>query len=338
LPDDVPEYTRVIAMLMPTVSIVIPVKNEERYIVDCLQAVAGQTYPAELVRVIVVDNGSTDSTRELVGSFVNGDRLQLVVMEEGTIAAVRNFGAAHAAGGIIAFLDGDCVPAPDWLETGVGLLLQNKHVACIGFVGAPPAADSTWVEKTWHHLCSTGRTKGTVAAAWLSSFNLVMWRDCYQLVSGFDATLATAEDADFGYRLSRHAGLLLSDQTMVRHLDEPKTLLEFFRKELWRGKSGLRNFIRSTHKKRDLLSVAVPIAYLFILIACVISAPFILVSRSPLLTSIGLNSLVLVVLIPVLSVMYKVRCLLTLRQSLMAVCLSMVYLFARGLVILHPDR
>jgi glycosyltransferase AglE len=100
----------------PHVSVVIPVLNGAMWIADCLGALAVQDYPTERFEVIVVDNGSTDGTREIVAS--HGVRL---LDELGTRSpyAARNRGIGEAGGDVLAFTDADCVPAVNWLTEGV---------------------------------------------------------------------------------------------------------------------------------------------------------------------------------------------------------------------------
>lgn len=320
------------------VTVIIPAKNEENYIARCLRSVLDQDYPGHLVKVVVVDNGSTDGTRAIVDSFAQTGRVELLVREGGTISAVRNLGAAQAQGSYLAFLDGDCVPAPDWLRSGIEFLQRQAEVVCIGFAASPPDPAASWVERTWHHLCSTSRSRGTRKAAWLSSFNLIMRRDVFLRVGGFNEALATCEDADLGYRLSAHGSLLLSDSCSVRHLDEPTTLSQFFRKELWRGQSSMRNFLQSSQKKEDFLSVCVPILYLGLVTTCcaLVLAGRLLDSRG--VTCAAWCSLALTLLVPLLNVFYKTRRLLTASQMARAYLLSTVYLVARGLVVVQHVR
>lgn len=325
-------------MQQPIVTVVIPVKNEARYINKCLMSICNQTYPSDLSRIIVVDNGSTDHTVSLARSFEIPDRLQILIKTGGTIAAVRNFGAAHATSQFIAFLDGDCLPSENWLETGIRLLQDHEEAGCVGFVGEPPDSSASWVERTWHLLCSTGRVNGTSTVLWLSSFNLIMRNELFRQVGGFDETLITCEDSDLGYRLSAHTKLLLSDESMVQHLDEPKNLRNFFLKELWRGKSSMHNFLKSNQKKHDLLSVAVPIIYLIVLVVGIIAALAQTVTYSEDMAYIVLSCLVVIFSVPLLNVFYKTRRLLNIRQTVLAYFLSIVYLVARGLVIINHDK
>jgi GT2 family glycosyltransferase len=101
---------------LPFVSVVVPVYNDARRIVGCVQALLSQTYPRERYEVIVVDNGSTDGSYEAVRPFP-----VTLLRETGTQGsfAARNTGLRQARGEIYAFTDSDCTPAPQWLAEGV---------------------------------------------------------------------------------------------------------------------------------------------------------------------------------------------------------------------------
>lgn len=103
-------------MERPRVSVVIPVLNGRSVMTRCLDALLDQTYPADLLEIIVVDNGSTDGTLELLE-----DRAVTVlsVTDVRSPYAARNEGVRHAAGEVVAFTDADCQPAREWVERGV---------------------------------------------------------------------------------------------------------------------------------------------------------------------------------------------------------------------------
>ena len=96
----------------PKFSVVIPAYNASLYIVDCLNSVFAQTESD--YEIIVVDDGSTDDTRERVLSFTDS-RLKLISRPNGGLAAARNTGVAVAEGELVAFLDADDRWLPDKL-------------------------------------------------------------------------------------------------------------------------------------------------------------------------------------------------------------------------------
>ena len=110
-----------------TVTVIIPVYNGERFIRRALDSVFGQTYP--LHQVIVIDDGSKDSTREIVGGEY-GERVTLIRQQNGGPAKARNAGLRAATGEFIAFLDAD-----DWWEPGKvagQIQVLNTHPDAVG--------------------------------------------------------------------------------------------------------------------------------------------------------------------------------------------------------------
>ena len=93
---------------MPLISVVVPIYNVERYLTDCLESLAQQTH-ADL-EVVMVDDGSTDTSPTIARSFADRDpRFRLVQQPNGGLGAARNTGADHATGDYIAFVDSDDV-------------------------------------------------------------------------------------------------------------------------------------------------------------------------------------------------------------------------------------
>jgi glycosyltransferase involved in cell wall biosynthesis len=96
----------------PAVTVVIPALNEARVIGDCLRALAAQTYPAERLAVVVVDNGSVDDTAEVARQ--HGASVLHVPQRSAYVA--RNAAIRQTQGDYLAFTDADCVPDPRWIE------------------------------------------------------------------------------------------------------------------------------------------------------------------------------------------------------------------------------
>src|SRR5687768_5324540 len=94
------------------VSVVMPVRNRERYVVEALDSILGQSTPPG--EVVVVDDGSTDDTPRLLRAY--GDRLRVVRQEPMGVPAAVNRGVATATGELLAFLDSDDVFTPTSLE------------------------------------------------------------------------------------------------------------------------------------------------------------------------------------------------------------------------------
>src|SRR5262245_7596574 len=98
------------------VSVIMTVKNGERYFSQALESVFAQTHPED--EELVIDGRSTDRTATIAQSFP----VQYLVQEDDGLANARNLGVRHAHGNLIAFLDADDEWARDKLEAQVGVM------------------------------------------------------------------------------------------------------------------------------------------------------------------------------------------------------------------------
>jgi glycosyltransferase involved in cell wall biosynthesis len=115
----------------PLVSVIIPSYNHDRFIGKAVRSVLDQTY--QNIEIIVVDNHSTDDTREVLAGLGCPERIRILDIEnDGIIAASRNLGMRHAQGEWVAFLDSDDSWMPEKLERMLTLAWddQNLDVLC----------------------------------------------------------------------------------------------------------------------------------------------------------------------------------------------------------------
>lgn len=113
------------------VSIVVPAHNVEKYICDCLNSLINQSYRD--LEIIVIDDGSTDTTGKLCDSFAEKDcRIKIVHKKQGGVSSARNLGIALASGEWITFVDSD-----DWLKQDIIAkmmpALKNDLLNCFGY-------------------------------------------------------------------------------------------------------------------------------------------------------------------------------------------------------------
>jgi glycosyltransferase involved in cell wall biosynthesis len=112
-------------------SIIIPALNEAAWISTSLTAVLAQTY--ENYEVIVVDNNSTDRTREVVEGFMTlSKKIHLISCPTPGILHARNCGLSAATGDVIVQLDADNIPPKDWLANAAKHFKNEKVVALGG--------------------------------------------------------------------------------------------------------------------------------------------------------------------------------------------------------------
>jgi len=196
------------------ISVVIPAYNEEKYLGRCLWALSNQNYPRSLYEVIVVDNGSTDSTAGIARSY--GAR----VIQEGRkgIARARQRGAQAARGEIIAFTDADTAVPPHWLARIVAHFAADPSLG--GVYGPVYFSDGRPHEKiimkypvTWM-LALSNRVRRTCCAG----SNFAVRKDAFWKIggfNGFDGTGLMGEDVYLSLRLSRVTKIIFDPELAV---------------------------------------------------------------------------------------------------------------------------
>lgn len=240
----------------PIITLVIPAFNESKMIARTFPYIKELDYDPELLELILVDNGSTDGTPEVAGTF----GFRVIYAPGKTIAQMRNLGARNGKGDLIAFLDADCIACSEWFRKGVSHL-ADPGICAVGTVAAPPPAEATWVERNWQLLSSTAGCDRVRNVEWLSSFNLLVRRSAFEKVGGFAEDLVTCEDSDLGHKLKREGRLILDGTMKTVHLRDSKTIREFIRREYWRGKGNLKSFFRHRSSFRELPSLLLPLVY-----------------------------------------------------------------------------
>jgi GT2 family glycosyltransferase len=111
----------------PLVSVVVPVRNEERTIARCLAALRAQDYPADRTEILVVDGMSDDRTREIVAAHPG---VRLLDNPRRHAGPAMNVGIAAARGAVIARVDGHAIVPPDFLSRCVRALRERPDVEC----------------------------------------------------------------------------------------------------------------------------------------------------------------------------------------------------------------
>lgn len=217
------------------ISVIIPSYNAEKTIIQALKGLENQT--RNDFEVVVVDDGSTDSSFELVKSYKNKSELpiRLIKQQNAGPAKARNIGFEHSAGDIIIFLDSDCVPPDNWIEEMARPL--NKKIAgcnCGYKVKNKESMIARYIdyEIAKRHEKLIGKsidTIGTYSASFIKSV--------FNEVGGFDTKykVASGEDFDFAFNVKKMGyDLVFTDKTFVYH-HHPDTLKKYLKQQFGRG-------------------------------------------------------------------------------------------------------
>ena len=186
------------------VSVVIPAFNSERFICNAIQSVFDQEYSP--IEVIVVDDGSTDGTKNEVLKF--GERIKYKYQKNGGPAAARNAGIASSRGDIIGFLDSDDIWTPGRLPLMLNKFKDDPSLdVVLGRVQVAPLPDATHVHPNL--------LKPHIAPLFGSG---LFKCNVFAKVGLLDQSLRYSEDQDWFLRM-KELGIhmvILSDVTLVR--------------------------------------------------------------------------------------------------------------------------
>ena len=185
---------------MPTISVVIPAYNAERTVLETVESVQKQTFSD--LEIIVIDDGSTDKTKELLQG-VTDERLKIFSYENSGVATARNRGISDAEGEFIAFLDADDLWTPDKLELQLIALQQHPEAG---------------VAYSWNYFFIDGQEDISPGKAFFfegdvypqllvenflaNGSNPLIRTKIIELVGEFDSTFSHCADWDFYLRLA----------------------------------------------------------------------------------------------------------------------------------------
>jgi GT2 family glycosyltransferase len=217
----------------PKVSVVICVYNGERTIDSCLSSLEKLHYPN--YEVVVVNDGSTDKTREIAESY---DYIRLINQENKGLSEARNVGIRASKGEIIAFTDADCMADADWL-TYLVARFQSTEFAAVGGPNLSPPDDSFVASCV---AVSPGAPTHVLlddeVAEHIPGCNMAFRREALEAIDGFDPIFrAAGDDVDLCWRLQNKGYKIgFSPAAVVWHFRR-NTIRDYLKQQRGYGKA-----------------------------------------------------------------------------------------------------
>jgi glycosyltransferase involved in cell wall biosynthesis len=206
---------------LPSVSVIVPIYNVE----ETLPITAPSWLAQGHTELLLVDDGSTDRTVEVLESLTHGYNSARIFKHESNRgrAAARNTGIAAASGDVLLFLDADMRPEPDFVRQHA---LLHRDAEVIGVV-SQPALEGLDPSDPYHRYLASGRGVASVVPGQPLPFKYFIIgytsvkADAVHMVGGFDERFTYGEDLDFAYRLAKQfqSGLRYSALPVVHHYD-----------------------------------------------------------------------------------------------------------------------
>jgi len=226
-------------------SIIIPAYNAANRISACLEALLAQN-TARNYEIIVVDDGSTDNTAEIVKQY---HQVRLITQANAGPASARNHGVEEAAGKMVLFIDDDCIASPDWSERMLAPFDDPE------LIGAKGAYLTNQKELTARFVQIEYEEKYDVLAKhqyidFIDTYSAAFRYREFLNAGGYDNRFSTAstEDQEFSFRLANmgHKMIFIPD-AKVRHT-HVSTISGYIRKKYKIGYWKVLTLIRNPNK------------------------------------------------------------------------------------------
>ena len=197
--------------MSPITSVIIPTYNRWPLVAEAVDSVLAQSF--QDIEIIVVDDGSTDGTTNRLAKF--DGRLRLFTTTGRGVAAARNFGVSQAQGCYVAFLDSDDFWLPGKLETQIAFLDRHPEIQIC-------QTDEIWVRngvrvnpKAMHRKPSGDIFVRSLDLCLISPSAVMMTRELFQRIGGFDESFPVCEDYDLWLRVTSVYSVPLIPEALV---------------------------------------------------------------------------------------------------------------------------
>jgi cellulose synthase/poly-beta-1,6-N-acetylglucosamine synthase-like glycosyltransferase len=221
----------------PKVSIIVASRNNESTINECLQALFDLDYPKDSLEVLVIDGCSTDGTVKIAEGFP-----AKVISVPMNAAAAYNLAQKIAQHDILGFVDSDAKVEREWLKKLVVHLDEPKVAGVSGSIETWNS-ENPWAKSIGYELKNRysriGKYTGRIA-----TMNLLLKKSAITEAGGWDETLPSQYDTDFGFRVSRLGYKIVYESTAKCYHYNRTTLKAYWGQQLQYGKNTLKLYLK----------------------------------------------------------------------------------------------
>jgi len=213
------------------ISVIIPAFNAEKNIKKCLNSLEHQTLSRDKYELLVVDDGSTDRTGELVKKY---PEVKYYNKTNAGPASARNFGAQKAAGDILLFIDADCEAANDWIDKMMMPFSDSSIAAVKGVYQTKQKRLITrLIQLEFEERYSKmARSKGLDFMDFSAG---AVRKEIFNKLGGFEESLKMSEDVQFSYKLTDAGHKIVFVESGIVFHQHPSNIRNYLKVKFWRS-------------------------------------------------------------------------------------------------------
>jgi succinoglycan biosynthesis protein ExoA len=283
----------------PLVSIIIPMRNEERHIGPCLDAILANDYPRQKLEIIVVDGQSEDRSRQVVRARMHCHaQVRLLDNPRKITPAAMNLGILASHGDVVCMLNAHARISPTFFNVSLQTLRAHPQVDAVGgvLVSVNTGNLGNAIALALNAPLGTGgagyRSRGTPGLIFDTVPYAVYRRRVFEQIGLIDEELIRNQDAEFNYRLIQQGGTIYFNPEIVSSLRSRDSLGQLarqqFRTGYWKVRLFQKRFLRTNWRH------LVPAAFVSLTAACSLAAMLSVAGRWLLVAHLGTYTLAVV--------------------------------------------
>lgn len=251
-------------MMNSSVSIIIPVRNEEKFISKCIESILNQTYPQKLIEIIIVDGISTDKTIEVVAGYEKKfENIKIIKNEKKVTPVAMNLGIKSSKSEIVIILGAHSFIDKDFVKNNVRNLIE-RNVDCSG--GVVKFIDSSFLTNCIGLATSCLFGAGNALFRYSKEEKYVdtvpfgaYKKSTIEKIGYFDEELIRNQDDELNYRVTEAGGKILLSPDIISHYFSRSSLKKLWKQYYQYGFWKVR--VIQKHKKPASLRHLVPAAF-----------------------------------------------------------------------------
>jgi glycosyltransferase involved in cell wall biosynthesis len=254
---------------IPGVSIIVCTYNHASYIDKCIKGILSQTF--QDFELIIIDDGSTDNTREIVESF-DDPRIRYIKYDQnsGSIGKIRNQAVSYARGEYIFFTDSDCIPKFDWIETGLTALKEDGVFVIEGKL--------IYNREGYKPTLSERKVSNESGGMWMNA-NMAFRKMIFEEFN-YDPTMRRQEDRELALRIQSKYSIPFIPSCIVYHQILKRTIRRYINEATNLSANEMVRLFREYGDKNEMFSnrfrIYAPQLIIILLFPPVLIAEFIL--------------------------------------------------------------
>jgi glycosyltransferase involved in cell wall biosynthesis len=197
----------------PKVSVIVPAHNAQDNITQLIESLLNQAYPKDLLEIVIVDNNSTDQTKEIIRQF------PVTLLEKNDIQssyAARNKGIQKASGEYLALIDADCIATNQWIHEGINTLISESADLAAGKVEFYFTKEKTPAEM-YDSITHLQGQKTVTEKRSAETANIFVKKSLFQEI-GFFPEVTSGADTTWTKKATNNGfNLVYADKAVVKH-------------------------------------------------------------------------------------------------------------------------